>query len=103
MKRLITLAALWAVANVASADVVTLKCDGKKPSGEAFTVKINFSPDQGWSKMDGLDVKMTGSVTADNINVFLLEMWIDRKTGAFTQGKGDAITKGTCVKNDTKF
>lgn len=94
---------LCAVANVASAEVITLQCEGEERNGEAYMVKINFNPDQGWSKMDGLDIKMTGSVTADYIDVFLLGMSIDRKTGVFTKGKGDEMIKGTCAKNDTKF
>lgn len=103
MKRFFTLAFLCALANVASAEVITLKCEGTNASGEKFTDKVHFSPDEGWSKLDYIEIKLTGSVTADYIDVFLSEMLINRKTGEFTKGKGEKMFKGTCVKNDTKF
>lgn len=102
MKSLFTLIALFTLTNVANAEVITLKCEGKKDTGEPFDTRIVFSPDERWARLDSVALRMTDAVSADYIDVFLWQMRIDRKTGEFTKGKNKEI-KGVCIKNDTKF
>ncbi len=103
MKKLFTLVTLCVVANAVSAEVITLKCEGTNASGETYSETVIFSPDEGWSMLESLGATMTGSVSADYIDAFMSQLRIDRRTGTFTQGRGDAMFKGKCAKNDTKF
>lgn len=103
MKRFFALVVLCAAANVAFAEVITLKCDGTNASGENFTDIVQFSPNLGWAKLESSPIKLTGAVSANFINVFLGQMMINRQTGEFTKGQGEKMFKGNCIKNDTKF
>lgn len=103
MKRFVTLILLGVCASAALAEVINLKCDGKNAIGDTYSTKITFSPDQRWSEVENMGIRMTGSVTADYIDLFLAEMRIDRKTGEFTKGKGEKMFRGKCEKNETKF
>ncbi|MDP2153852.1 MAG: hypothetical protein Q8J66_09365 [Methylotenera sp.] len=103
MKRIFVTIALSIVFNTANAAVITLKCEGPNSKGLPSSVLVNFSPDQGWAKLELVDIKMTSSVTANEINVFLLGMKINRATGEYTQKFEDSYVKGMCTKNVTKF
>lgn len=103
MKKFLSVLIFGAVANVANAEVISLKCEGVDTKGENFSEIITFNPDQSWVIPDSLGIRLTGAVSPNTIDVFLIDMVINRQTGEFTKEKGSLRFKGNCAKNETKF